>query len=263
VTQHQENTLPAIQAALHDPNCDGVEFDVFLTQDEKVVLFHDESLKRLTGEAGNIHEITWPELQQLSILKEIEVDGGLRTYPREERISLLEDVLEELRGKDFFINIELKAYMPRWAKRHTGQTVAEVVRRLGVEEQVVGTSFDFFMLWSLEKAYRSMRSGFAYTPNMPLSQKWLNRIAESNFIGRLIHSNVICLDHRLIDADTVSKFHRRNMAVGSFTLFPLRPAGEEDPEADAFHAAEARRLTELGVDWIETDDPEKLKQAIG
>jgi len=49
VTEYQENTMMAIQAAIHSPHCDGTEFDVFLTKDNKVVLFHDENLKRLTG----------------------------------------------------------------------------------------------------------------------------------------------------------------------------------------------------------------------
>ncbi|PSR11973.1 MAG: hypothetical protein DA408_19995 [Bacteroidetes bacterium] len=47
VTEYQENTLPAIQSAIDNPYCDGTEFDVFLTKDNKVVLLHDENLKRL------------------------------------------------------------------------------------------------------------------------------------------------------------------------------------------------------------------------
>ena len=49
VTEYQENTLWAIQAAIDNPYCNGTEFDVFLTKDYKVVLFHDENLKRLIG----------------------------------------------------------------------------------------------------------------------------------------------------------------------------------------------------------------------
>ncbi len=44
VTEFQENTLDAVQAAIDSPYCDGTEFDVFLTKDNKVVLFHDENL---------------------------------------------------------------------------------------------------------------------------------------------------------------------------------------------------------------------------
>ena len=44
VTEYQENTLLSIQAAIDSPFCNGTEFDVFLTKDNKVVLFHDENL---------------------------------------------------------------------------------------------------------------------------------------------------------------------------------------------------------------------------
>jgi len=49
VTEYQENTLAAVEAAIDSQYCNGTEFDVFLTKDNKVVLFHDENLKRLTG----------------------------------------------------------------------------------------------------------------------------------------------------------------------------------------------------------------------
>ena len=114
VTQYQENTLPAIQASIESPHCNGTEFDVFLTKDNRVVLFHDENLKRVTGVDRNIYDMTWDDLKTIPILKEIEVDGGLRQYDKQESIPLLEDVLEELKGKDFFVDIELKAYKPSW-----------------------------------------------------------------------------------------------------------------------------------------------------
>jgi len=41
VTKYQENTLLAIQAAIDSPHCNGTEFDVFLTKDNKVVLFQN------------------------------------------------------------------------------------------------------------------------------------------------------------------------------------------------------------------------------
>ena len=42
-----ENTIPALQAALKVPGCDGVEFDVRLSADGVPVLLHDETLERV------------------------------------------------------------------------------------------------------------------------------------------------------------------------------------------------------------------------
>ena len=55
--------------------------------------------------------------------------------------------------------------------------------------------------------------------------------------------------------DTIQKYHKRKMKVGSFTLYPLMP-GEMPAEKKSYYSQEVKRLAELGVDWIETDQPE-------
>lgn len=255
VTEYQENTLPSIQAAIDSPFCNGTEFDVFLTKDKKVVLFHDENLKRLTGIDRIIYDMTWNDLKTIQVLPEIEVDGGMRKYNGSANIPLLEDVLETIKGKDFFVDIELKAYAPSWSKRKVGRAVAEIVKRMEMMEQVVCTSFNFFMLRDLEKKHHEIPSGYAYDDNMPLSLKRLNWLMESNIIGKLVHSDAVCSEHTLIDKDTIQKYHERKMKVGSFTLYPLMP-GEMPTEKKSYYSQEVKRLAELGVDWIETDQPE-------
>ncbi|RLD24161.1 MAG: hypothetical protein DRI54_06460 [Bacteroidetes bacterium] len=255
VTEYQENTLPSVQAAIDSSFCNGAEFDVFLTKDNKVVLFHDENLKRLTGIDKVIYDMTWNDLKSIQILSEIEVDGGMRQYARPVAIPLLEDVLETIKGKDFFVDIELKAYSPRWSKRKVGREVAKIVKSMNIAEQVICTSFNFFMLYDLEKMHREIPSGYAYDDNMPLSMKSLNRLMESNIIGKIVHSNAICSEHTLIDKDTIQKYHSRKMKVGTFTLYPLM-AGEMPIERKTYFSKEVKRLAELGVDWIETDQPE-------
>lgn len=255
VTQYQENTMAAVLAAVDSPVCDGTEFDVFLTKDNQVVLFHDENLKRLTGVNKNIYDISYADLKQIEILKEIEVDGGMRRYAKPESIPLLVDVLEALKGKDFFIDIELKAYKPSWKRRKIGREVAKIIKRMNMKDQLMCTSFNFFMLRDLEKEDRSVDSGFAYDDDMPLSIKKLNWLMESNIIGKWVHSNAVCSEYTIIDSDTVKKYHDRGMKVGSFTLYPLTPT-EMPADKKAHYSAEVKRLANLGVDWIETDQPE-------
>lgn len=261
VTKFQENTLSAVKAALASEKCDGCEFDVFLTKDDKVVLFHDENLKRVTGVNKSIYDMTWKDLQNLTVQKRIEVDGGMRYYEKEEKIPLLSDILQEIKGKDFFVDIEIKAYAPKWSKRKTGREVAKIVRNANVENQVVCSSFNFFMLHCLEKEHRSICSGFAYDDDIPLRQKWINWIMERNLIGRFIHSNVAVVEHTLIDEDSIARYSKRGMNVGTYTLFPLTPLDKEDEKFD-YNAGEIKRLAKLGVDWIETDNPVKVYDLI-
>ena len=254
VTEYQENTLAAIQSAIDDPHCDGTEFDVFLTKDNKVVLFHDENLKRLTGVDRNIYDMTWEDLKTIQILPEIEVDGGMRKYKGPANIPLLEDAMETIKGKDFFVDIELKAFTPSWAKRKVGREVAKIVRDMDMLEQIVCTSFNFFMLYDLEKVHRATPSAYAYDDNMFSSINILNKLMESNVIGRLVYSNAVCSEYTLIDENTIKKYHQRDMKVGCFTLYPLMP-GEMPAEKKDLYSKEVKRLAALNVDWIETDQP--------
>lgn len=45
---HQENSLSSFRKAV-ELGIDGVEFDVFKTKDDQLVVFHDEETERLTG----------------------------------------------------------------------------------------------------------------------------------------------------------------------------------------------------------------------
>ncbi|MEL7053628.1 MAG: glycerophosphodiester phosphodiesterase family protein, partial [Cyanobacteria bacterium J06588_5] len=46
--EHQENTMAGFKRAV-ELGLDGVELDVFLTKDNKLIVFHDLDTERLTG----------------------------------------------------------------------------------------------------------------------------------------------------------------------------------------------------------------------
>src|SRR5688572_20359279 len=89
---HQENPLDGCRRAV-ELGIDGVELDVFMTRDGKIVVFHDEETERLTGVKGNITGMTWDEVSQLRIQRRVDMGGGAWVdYPRQQRIPLLEEV---------------------------------------------------------------------------------------------------------------------------------------------------------------------------
>jgi glycerophosphoryl diester phosphodiesterase len=90
-----ENSMPAfINAVKHGY---GMEYDLQLTKDKKVVIHHDNSLKRICGVDKKISDVTYDELQQIHLK-----DTNL-TCP------LFSDVLKEVDGKTPMI-IEFKGY---------------------------------------------------------------------------------------------------------------------------------------------------------
>lgn len=88
-----ENTLASIQKAL-DLGVDMIEIDVFKIASGETVVFHDETVDRLTNGGGSIEKYDIDELRKLI------VEGN-------HKIPLLEDVLE-LIDKKVRLNIELK-----------------------------------------------------------------------------------------------------------------------------------------------------------
>jgi len=116
-----ENTLAAFRRAIAQ-RADGIELDVQITRDEVAVVFHDESLRRLTGVAGKLTTKSWPELQ------------GLRVLGSGEGIPRLTDVLALTRRR-VVVQIELKR----------GARVAPVVaavRRARAASWVILASFE-------------------------------------------------------------------------------------------------------------------------
>ena len=89
-----ENSLPAFERAAHEGY--GMELDVQLSRDGKVVVFHDDTLDRVCGVHARVDEKTWAELQEL------------RLCGTEYRIPLFSEVLDTVRGRGPLI-VELKS----------------------------------------------------------------------------------------------------------------------------------------------------------
>lgn len=80
-----ENSIKSFKNAINKEYV--IEFDVHLTKDKKIVVFHDMDLDRMTKEKGPIKELTLEELQKIKLLD--------TNY----RIPSLDEVLELIDGK--------------------------------------------------------------------------------------------------------------------------------------------------------------------
>lgn len=88
-----ENTLASVQKAM-DLGVDMIEIDVFKIESGEIVVFHDETVDRLTNGPGKIEDYNIFELRKLIL------DGG-------HKIPMLQDVLKLIDNK-VALNIELK-----------------------------------------------------------------------------------------------------------------------------------------------------------
>jgi glycerophosphoryl diester phosphodiesterase len=290
---HQENTLAGFRraASLGVP---AIELDVRLTADRRAVCVHDSHLERLTGTAAEVGDLTWDQVSRLSLRRElpmgIRADGGEATvrYDRPEPIPLLEEVLAEVAGK-VAINVELKLTARRPWETDVGAVVAEELARAGALHRVIVTSFDPRKLRAAVRVRPDLAVGFAFDDSMldfaaplldrlPLlatelstldrrphanGRRLLGRIVDAGVIGRLLDTRVVGVEHTLVGPRTVARMHERGVAVGTHTLFPIGSTTGKRIDASSCAAAEVERLVALGLDWIETDDPEQLLARLG
>ena len=64
-----ENTLPSFSHAL-DQGVDGLEFDIRLSKDGQIVIFHDQDLRRLGNRKEKIKTLSLTELQSIQLKKQ-------------------------------------------------------------------------------------------------------------------------------------------------------------------------------------------------
>ena len=92
-----ENTLPAfISAAKLEVDC--IETDVHLTRDGVCVIWHDDTVERLTGIKGLVSDKTYKELMTVDAGNMFTMDKG-KTYPFRGKgvtIATLDEVLKKL-----------------------------------------------------------------------------------------------------------------------------------------------------------------------
>ena len=123
--KYLENTIPSLVCALDEPSWHGVELDVQLSKDNKVIIFHDESLGRLANMRLNVADLDYNEINK------IKLDG-------ENKIPLLEDFLINY-PKNKIINIEIKKYNS--SNKGIEKRIIHVIKKNNLFDRCIVSSF--------------------------------------------------------------------------------------------------------------------------
>ncbi|NPB00118.1 MAG: hypothetical protein GXO10_01970 [Crenarchaeota archaeon] len=107
-----ENTILSLKKAI-EMGVDAVEFDVRMTKDGVLILFHDEKLDRLLRIHGKVRDRTYDFLKKFTI--------------RGEKIPTLEEALQVLKNKNVKIVVEVK-------EPDTIDKVIDIISRSGIEK---------------------------------------------------------------------------------------------------------------------------------
>jgi glycerophosphoryl diester phosphodiesterase len=251
---YPENTLAAFRGALA-AGADGCELDVYKTADDRLIIFHDTALNRMTNvkaprdDKGKEQKVRQKDLT-LAEIKKLKFTTQTGRYARpwkakdfaDERIPTLDEalallkpaapktipvveikveeieapILAALRARDLYDKSVIIAF---------SETVVKQVRKLAPDYPV---------------AWLHSASKFKGTP-AELADFYAQK-------GRELDTPLLDLDHRYLTKEIIATLHQRGFTVWAWTV--------DDP-------ARMKELLDWGIDSITTNKPALLKQVTG
>ena len=168
-----ENSLKAFEKAMMLDY--SIELDIQLTKDDVFVVFHDESLERMTGEVKKIHDLTLEEIKRYSLLD------------TKEKIPTLQEVFHLVKGK-VLINIEVKE------KRNCKKVCKLLMEELKDYSNYILQSFNPFLVRTLKKNSPNLEVGYLMGKQKDIWHLFLNsnfmiRYSKADFLG--IHKDML------------------------------------------------------------------------
>jgi len=129
-----ENTLPAFALAA-EMKAFGVELDVHLTKDGKIVVTHDGEISRVSDGTGKIADYTLAELRKFNF--------GVKWADKYGKVDIptLDEVYELLAPTGLYVNVELKAGGEAFVKK-----VYDCAAAHQMTERVLYSSFNHWNL---------------------------------------------------------------------------------------------------------------------
>lgn len=214
-----ENTIVAFEKGI-ELGANGIELDLQVTKDEKIVIFHDDVIDKKSNGKGSISDYNLDELLKL--------DFGSWFNNKSEKIVLFEDFAKEYLKKDLTFAIELKV-------ENIEKQTLDIINQYKTHDNIYITSFNY-------KALESMRKIDA---NIKLSWLIEEKINENN-LDKLskINGTQICPPADLICEEDIKKANEYG--------FGVRLWGIHNEEL-------MKKVYKLNIEGMTVNFPDKLK----
>ncbi len=210
----------AVKAGAH-----GLELDVQLSKDERLVVFHDERLDRITSVKGLLKDHTFREL------KEMDVGSFFKPEFQGLRMPSLKEVLHLVKQEDLFLNIELKNGILPYPGLE--EKVIKEVEEFGLRERVVISTFNHQSLLKISNLNSSIKTGVLYFARMVHPASYALSIGASS-----LHPYYLAMDNHLIkDA------REKGLSIITYPVNQLE---------------DMKRMLAYKVDAVITDYPDRL-----
>lgn len=228
-----ENTHRAFNKAWQK-NCDGIELDIQVSKDGKVIVMHDENTQRSCGENLEIKHTSWQDLKKLNPTRlqspkaPVEFLQAKKTNENKfiegAKIPLLSEVLKKMpSGK--IIQIEVKHQI-----ENIDAVVSELTKmRTDIIPLII--SFDAKKLVYIKKALPKLKCLLIKDADFPPIKEPLEFVLEHKLDGLDLH-------YELIDANMVKKCRESKLLLGAWTVNSAKIA---------------KQMFQLNIDFIASD----------
>jgi glycerophosphoryl diester phosphodiesterase len=220
-----ENTLRAFERA-YEQGARAIELDVRTCAGGDVVVFHDETLERMTAghDRRRVQDVTWEQLAAVDLR-----DGGT--------IPTLADALAWAYTRGVAVNVEMK-HDVRHRSSLARATVA-VIRASGAD--VLLSSFDPLLLAMAAVSGPGIPRALLTHARQQRAADVLQELARPPFV-RALH-----VERAQATAEVLARHRRRGLRIGVWTV--------NDPD-------DARQLVRLGAATIISDRPGDISLAL-
>lgn len=232
-----ENTLAAVRLG-YQQKADGVEIDIHLTKDNKIVLMHDFDTARTGGVKKKIVDQTLEEIQRLNVGNW----GAFTNKNFNEKAPPLKDVLKEIpAGKKLFIEIKVGPEIIPALER-------DLKDAKQMPEQLVIITFNYETAKAARKTFPHLKTYWLVgwskdkvTGEFPVFEDILAKAKAANVNGLDLNFNWP------LDKEKIQRLRSAGLEWHVWTV--------DDP-------AKAKELVAAGVDSITTNRPEFLRDQL-
>lgn len=219
-----ENTMAAFRKAVAI-GAQGIECDVQMTKDGKLVICHDETLNRTSNGKGFIKDMTYEEIRSL------DAGSWFAEGYTGERMPLLEELLDLVKRSGIYLNIELKNGIVQYEGLE--DKVVDLVRSFELRDRTIFSSFNHYSVYDVKKKYPELNTGALYMEGLYQPWKYLKELGCD------------CAHPYYLAAkpEITGDLRRNGIAVNVFTV--------DDPKT-------AQMLIKSGVEGIITNYPERM-----
>ncbi|MBB1151202.1 MULTISPECIES: glycerophosphodiester phosphodiesterase family protein [unclassified Myroides] len=185
-----ENTVESVNKAI-DLQCDMIEIDVYKIKSGELVVFHDETLDRVSNAKGRIESYTLEELEYVVV-------GGKYKIPT------LEEVIDAI-GRKSVLNIELK-----------GSNTAVDTHRIIHNFMERGWSYDDFILSSFK--WEELKIAHDLDPLLPLAVLTEKKPEDAIEFALSIQAKAINPYHKMLNTENTALIKKEKLKIYPWTV---------------------------------------------